>query len=296
MDICGVHFKNPVLAASGTFGFGKEYNRFFDVSKLGGICSKGLTLHEKAGNDGERVFETASGMLNSVGLQNPGVKHFLKYELPEMKKFNTVSIANLGGGTLEDYIGGVELLCDSSVDMIELNISCPNVKSGGMAFGIKSSTAYEVVNSVKKHCSNKPLIVKLSPNAEDIVDMAVKCCEAGADAVSLVNTFKAMAIDINRRKPIFKNITAGLSGPAIKPIALRMVYEVSKAIDVPVIGLGGICSWHDALEFIMAGASLIQVGTANFINPTICLDIIDGLENYMRNQNINSLKEITGII
>lgn len=296
MDICGVHFKNPVLAASGTFGFGKEYNRFFDVSKLGGICSKGLTLYEKSGNDGERVFETASGMLNSVGLQNPGVKHFLKYELPEMKKFNTVAIANLGGGTLEDYIDGVELLCDSNVDMIELNISCPNVKSGGMAFGIKAATAYEIVKNVKKYCNNKPLIIKLSPNAEDIVDMALKCCEAGADAISLVNTFKAMAIDINKKKPVFNNVTAGLSGPAIKPIALRMVYEVSKAVDVPVIGLGGICSWEDALEFIMAGASLVQVGTANFINPTACLDIIDGLKNYMEHENIKSLDEIRGII
>lgn len=295
MKVCGVDFKNPVLAASGTFGFGKEYNRFFDVSKLGGICSKGLTLNKKSGNDGERVFETASGMLNSVGLQNPGVKHFLEFELPEMKKFNTVVVANLGGGTLEDYVEGIKLLNDSEVDMIELNISCPNVKSGGMAFGIKSSTAYEVVSSVKKYCS-KPLIVKLSPNAENIVDMAVKCCDAGADALSLVNTFKAMAIDIRKRKPVFNNITAGLSGPAIKPIALRMVYEVSKAVDVPVIGLGGVSSWQDAVEFIMAGASLIQVGTANFANPLISLEIINGLEDYMKDENIKDLSEIRGII
>lgn len=295
MKVCGVNFKNPVLVASGTFGFGEEYNRFFDVSRLGGICSKGLTLNEKYGNDGERIFETASGILNSVGMQNPGVRHFLKFELPEMKKFNTVIIANLGGGTLEEYIEGIKLLNDSEVDMVELNISCPNVKSGGMAFGIKSSTAYEVVSSVKKYCK-KPLIVKLSPNAEDIVDMAVKCCEAGADALSLVNTFKAMAIDIIKRKPVFNNVTAGLSGPAIKPIALRMVYEVSKAVNVPVIGLGGICSWKDAVEFIMAGASLIQIGTANFSNPLISLDIINGLENYMKNENIKDLSEIRGII
>ncbi|MBA5851259.1 dihydroorotate dehydrogenase [Clostridium sp. cel8] len=295
MDICGVKFKNPIIAASGTFGFGEEYNRLFDVSKLGGICSKGLTLNEKLGNDGIRIFETASGILNSVGLQNPGVEHFLKFELPIMKKFDTVIIANLGGSTLEDYIEGVELLNNSDVDIIELNISCPNVKCGGMAFGIKSDVAYKVVKSVRKHCI-KPLIVKLSPNAEDIVDMAIKCRDAGADALSLVNTFKAMAIDIENKKPIFENVTAGLSGPAIKPIALRMVYEVSKAVDIPIIGIGGISTWRDAVEFIMAGASLIQVGSANFINPLACIDILDGLKDYMKRENIESLDQICGII
>lgn len=295
MDICGVNFKNPVIAASGTFGFGEEYNKIFDVSRLGGICSKGLTLNKKEGNDGLRIFETPSGILNSVGLQNPGVKHFLKFELPEMKKFNTVVIANLGGATLEDYVEGIKLLDDSDADMIELNISCPNVKCGGMAFGIKSSIAHKVVSSVKKYCK-KPLIVKLSPNAEDIVDMAQKCANAGADAISLVNTFKAMAIDIYNRKPVFNNITAGLSGPAIKPIALRMVYEVSKAIDIPVIGIGGICTWRDAVEFIMAGASLIQVGTANFINPAACIEILDGIENYMKHENLKDLSEICGVV
>ncbi|MCH3962768.1 MAG: dihydroorotate dehydrogenase [Clostridium sp.] len=295
MDICGVNFKNPIIAASGTFGFGEEYNKIFDVSTLGGICSKGLTLNKKEGNNGLRIFETPSGILNSVGLQNPGVKHFLKFELPEMKKFNTVVIANLGGATLEDYVEGIKLLDDSDVDMIELNISCPNVKFGGMAFGIKSSIAYEVVSSVKKYCK-KPLIVKLSPNAEDIVDMAQKCSNAGADAISLVNTFKAMAVDIYNRKPVFDNITAGLSGPAIKPIALRMVYEVSKAIDIPVIGIGGICTWEDAVEFIMAGASLIQVGTANFINPNACTEILDGIENYMKHEKLKDLSEIRGVV
>ncbi|MHC1720584.1 MAG: dihydroorotate dehydrogenase [Clostridiaceae bacterium] len=293
--ICGIEFKNPVIAASGTFGFGEEYGEYYDVSRLGGISSKGLTLNPKEGNNGLRVFETRAGMMNSVGLQNPGVDGFIKNELVKMKKLNTVVIANLGGGTMEEYLKGIEMLSSSDADMIELNISCPNVKSGGMAFGIKSDVAYEVVSEVKKICS-KPLIVKLSPNAEDIVDMACKCCEAGADAISLVNTFKGMAIDINRRKPVFENITAGLSGPAIKPIALRMVYEVAKAVDVPVIGLGGIASAKDAIEFIMAGATAIQVGTANFMKPDICLDIIAGIEEFMKKENIRDLKEITGCI
>lgn len=285
IDICGVKFKNPVIAASGAFAFGTEYNEIYDVSKLGGICSKGLTLDRKEGNLGIRSFETRSGMLNSVGLQNPGVEHFIKVELQAMKKFNTVIIANLGGNSEEEYIKGVEKLNDSIVDIIELNISCPNVKSGGMAFGIKSEVAGKIVDSVKRVC-RKPLMVKLSPNAEDIVDMAYTCCEAGADALSLVNTFKAMAVDIENRKAVFDNITAGLSGPAIKPIALRMVYEVSKAVDIPVVGIGGICSWQDALEFIMAGASAIQVGTANFIKPDICLDIIEGIEEYMKKRKL----------
>lgn len=295
VNICGVDFKNPVIAASGTFGFGEEYNNFYDVSKLGGISSKGLTLNKREGNDGIRIFETRAGILNSVGLQNPGVDKFIEEELPKMKNFDTVIIANLGGGTLEDYLLGVEKLNNSDVDMIELNISCPNVKSGGMAFGIKSMVAYEVVAEAKKICK-KPLMVKLSPNAEDIVNMAYKCCEAGADALSLVNTFKAMAIDINKRKPVFNNVTAGLSGPAIKPIALRMVYEVYKAVRVPIVGMGGISTWQDAIEFIMAGSSAIQVGTANFINPKVCLDIIYGIEEYLIKENIKDIKEITGII
>lgn len=295
VNICGVDFKNPVIAASGTFGFGEEYNDFYDVSKLGGISSKGLTLNKREGNDGIRIFETRAGILNSVGLQNPGVDKFVESELPKMKKLDTVIIANLGGGTLEDYLLGIEKLNNSDVDMIELNISCPNVKSGGMAFGIKSMVAYEVVAEAKKICK-KPLMVKLSPNAEDIINMAYKCCEAGADALSLVNTFKAMAIDINKRKPVFNNVTAGLSGPAIKPVALRMVYEVYKAVKVPIVGMGGISTWQDAIEFIMAGASAIQVGTANFINPRVCLDIIDGIEEYLIKENIKDIKEITGII
>ncbi|MDP4146014.1 MAG: dihydroorotate dehydrogenase [Bacillota bacterium] len=295
VNICGIDFKNPVIAASGTFGFGEEYNEYFNVSKLGGICSKGLTLNPKEGNDGYRVHEIRGGMMNSVGLQNPGVDAFINRELPKMKTFDTVSIANIGGGTIEDYVQGVEKLCGSDVDMIELNISCPNVKHGGMAFGIKCEVAFEVVSQVKKICT-KPLMVKLSPNAEDIVAMAVKCREAGADAISLVNTFKGMAIDIKKRKLVFDNVTAGVSGPCIKPMALRMVYEVCKAVDIPVVGMGGICTAEDAIEFIMAGAHAVQVGTANFIKPDICVDIIDGIEAFMKNQGIKDLSEIRGIV
>ncbi|MDF2672509.1 MAG: dihydroorotate dehydrogenase [Clostridiales bacterium] len=294
VNVCGVDFKNPVIAASGTFGFGQEYGEVYDVSKLGGICTKGLTLNKKQGNDGVRVYETRGGMLNSVGLQNPGVDEFINIELPRMKEIDTVIIANLGGGCIEDYLAGIERLNSTEVDMIELNISCPNVKSGGMAFGIKAETAYDIVSRVKKLCK-KPLIVKLSPNAEDIVQMGYKCCEAGADALSLVNTFKAMAIDIKQKKPVFNNVTAGLSGPAIKPIALRMVYEVAGAVNIPIIGLGGIMSWEDALEFIMAGASAIQVGSGNFVKPDICLDIIAGINNYMDIEGIKNLDEIIGI-
>lgn len=295
VDINGVNFKNPVIAASGTFGFGEEYSQIYDVSKLGGISTKGLTINKKEGNDGIRIYETSSGIMNSVGLQNPGVDNFIKYELPKMKNLDTVILANLGGGSIEDYLMGIEKLNNTEVDIIELNISCPNVKHGGMAFGIKSDVAYKVVSEVKNIC-NKPLMVKLSPNAEDIIDMAYKCCDAGADSISMVNTFKAMAIDIKNRKPVFNNISAGLSGPAIKPIALRMVYEVCKHIDVPVVGIGGISSAEDAIEFIMSGAHAVQVGSANFIKPDICLDIINGIEKFMIDEGIKDISEIRGII
>lgn len=295
VNVAGVPFKNPIIAASGTFGFGEEFGEIYDVSRLGGICSKGLTLNKKEGNDGIRIYETSSGILNSVGLQNPGVQGFIDNELVKMGKLDTVIIANLGGGTIEDYELGAEKLNNSSVDMIELNISCPNVKSGGMAFGIKNEVAYEVVSRVRSVC-RKPLMVKLSPNAENIAEMALACEKAGADAVSLINTIKGMAIDIKNRKPIFNNITAGLSGPGIKPIALRMVYEVSKVVSIPVVGIGGITSYMDALEFLMAGAAAVQIGTGNFIKPDICIDIIKGLEDYAKKEKLNSITEIIGII
>lgn len=293
--ICGINFKNPVIAASGTFGFGREFSQAYDLSKLGGICTKGLTFNPRQGNKGIRCCETASGMINSVGLQNPGIQSFLDNDLAFMSSLNTVIIANLSGSSIQEYVQGAELLNSSNVDMIELNISCPNVKEGGMNFGIKTQSAVQVLGQVRKAVS-KPLIVKLSPNAEDIVDMAVTCEKNGADGISLVNTFKAMSIDIYKRKPIFKNITAGLSGPCIKPIALRMVYEVSKAVTIPVIGMGGISCWQDAVEFIMAGACAVQIGTMNFIKPDICLDIIKGIEMFMAKNNFNSISEMKSII
>ena len=290
-----INFKNPVVMASGTFGFGKEYNEIYDIQKLGGVSSKGLTLQKRDGNNGMRVWETPSGMMNSVGLENPGIQGFIDNELQFFKNFDFLRIANVGGGTIEDYIEGVKLLNNQPIDMIELNISCPNVKAGGMAFGIKNEVAREIVREVRK-ATDLPLVVKLSPNAEDIVGMAKVCEEEGADGISLVNTFKAMAIDINKRKPVFENVYAGLSGPAIKPIALRMVHEVCKNVNIPVMGMGGITTWQDAIEFIMAGATCIQVGTANFINPKIGLDIIAGIESYMEREGIESLDEIRGIL
>lgn len=295
VNINGVEFKNPVIAASGTFGFGAEYNNFYDVGILGGISSKGLTINPKEGNDGLRVFETPSGMMNSVGLNNPGIDAFIEKELPKMKKLGTNILANVGGGCLEDYEAAISKIDKTDVDMIELNISCPNVKHGGMAFGIKSDVAYDVVKKVRA-LTTKPLMVKLSPNAEDIVDMAVKCQKAGADSISLINTLKGMAIDPYKRKPVFNNVTAGLSGPAVKPIALRMVYEVSKAVDIPVIGLGGISNGLDAIEFMMAGASAIQIGTVNFFNPMAGKEIIEEMEGFLKSQGIKDINEIVGII
>lgn len=289
----GVEMKNPVIAASGTFGFGKEYDEFFDISKLGGISSKGLTLEPRFGNQGERLVETPSGLINSIGLQNPGVDAFIKEDLPFLQTKDTAIIANLGGSTIESYLEGVEKLNETAVDIIELNISCPNVKHGGMALGIKADIAYEAVNEVRKICK-KPLMVKLSPNAENIIEMAQRCEEAGADSLSLVNTFQAMAIDIYKKKPVFNNLFAGLSGPAIMPIALRMVYQVCGAVKVPVVGLGGISTWQDAAAFLMAGATAVQVGTANFVKPTVSLDIIDGLEEFLKSQGCKSVEEIIG--
>lgn len=290
-----VTLKNPVIAASGTFGFAREYADYFSLSRLGGISTKGLTLEERNGNTGIRIHETVGGIMNSIGLQNPGVDKFIEEELSFLSSQDTTIIANVGGSTVEEYILAVEKLNDTDIDIVELNISCPNVKEGGISFGTKSDIAYNVVKQVRKICK-KPLMVKLSPSAEDIKDMAVKCVEAGADSLSLVNTFPALAIDIKKRKPIFDNITAGLSGPCIKPIALRMVYEVSKVVDVPVVGIGGISNYKDAIEFIMAGATAIQIGTANFVNPKACIEIIEGIEQYMKEEKINALKEIRGII
>lgn len=295
VNINGVDFKNPVIAASGTFGFGAEYNNFYNVGILGGISSKGLTLNPKEGNSGIRVVETPQGMMNSVGLQNPGIDKFISEELPKMKMLGTNVIANVGGGCIEDYEIAVDKLRGTDIDMIELNISCPNVKSGGMAFGIKSDVAYEVVKKIKA-IADKPLMVKLSPNAENIVEMAIKCEEAGADSISLINTLKGLAIDPYKRKAVFDNVYAGISGPAVKPIALRMVHEVSKATNVPIIGLGGITSGIDAIEFMMAGATAIQIGTVNFYNPMAGKEIIEEIEAFCIKEGIRDIKEIIGVI
>lgn len=295
VNLCGFELKNPIIMASGTFGFGKAYGEIYDINILGGISSKGLTLEKRDGNEGIRVYETPSGMMNSVGLENPGVVGFIENELEYFSKLDLCRIVNLGGGCEEDYVKGAELLNDKDFDIIELNISCPNVKHGGMAFGIKSEVARDVVRAVRKS-TTKPLMVKLSPNAEDIVEMARVCEEEGADAISLVNTFKAMAIDIYSKRPVFNNVTAGLSGPAIKPIALRMVYEVCQAVNIPVVGMGGITNAKDVIEFIMAGATCVQIGTANFTDPKIGEKIIDDLKVYMIENNIKSLDEIRGIV
>jgi dihydroorotate dehydrogenase (NAD+) catalytic subunit len=293
VKLCGLTLKNPLIAASGTFGFGEEFTPYMEVSRLGGICSKGLTLHPKEGNNGERMWETAAGMLNSVGLQNPGVPHFIAHELPLMRACGTTVIANLGGGTQEEYVEGAALLNDADIDMLELNISCPNVKKGGAAFGVDADVAYDVVRAVRAAYHGR-LMVKLSPHAEDIADMASACEEGGADAVSLINTIKAMAIDVYKRRPVFRNGIAGLSGPAIKPIALRMVYEAAKAVKIPVVGLGGIMTGLDAIEFIMAGATAVQVGTANLVKPDKSITILEELEDFLAAQGIASLDEIRG--
>ena len=293
VELLGRRLAGPVIAASGTFGYGEEYAGMYDLRVLGGICSKGLTLNGRYGNEGERLYETPAGLINSIGLQNPGVRHFIEHELPAMRALGPAVMANLGGSTVETYEEGARLLDAADVDFIELNISCPNVKAGGIAYGVKAESAREVVSRVRK-CTKKPLIVKLSPNAENITEMALACEEAGADGLSLVNTFQAMAIDIEKRRPVFDNVFAGLSGPAIRPIALRMVYQGCKAVKVPVVGLGGIATAEDALAFIMAGAAAVQVGTANFANPRACEDIARGMAAWMDAHGVKSLAEIRG--
>ncbi len=295
VELCGIEMKNPVILASGTCNFGKELNEKFDISKLGGLSLKGLTLNAHCGNSGERVFETASGMMNSVGMENPGVKKFIEKELPRLNQIDTLKIVNLGGHSKDDYIQGIELLNDADIRIIELNISCPNVKSGGMSFGIDAKSAGELVGDIRKICKHK-LMVKLSPNAKDIVELA-KACEAnGADSLSLINTVQAMAVDIRKKKPFFENVYAGLSGPAVKPIALRMVHQVCQNVKIPVVGIGGISSWEDVVEFIMVGASAIQIGTANFANPHTAIKIIEGLESYCEREKLKNINEIKGII
>lgn len=293
VNIAGLELKNPVIAASGTFAFGREYSRYFDLSTLGGISVKGLTLKPRKGNPPPRIAETPMGILNSVGLQNPGVQTFIEKEIPFLRNFDTAIIANASGNTLEEYESIVEILSDADIDAIELNLSCPNVKEGCMVFGSSAHGVNTVVSKVKRF-AKKPLIVKLTPNVTDISEIAKAAQDAGADAVSLINTVLGMAIDAKTRRPILGNITGGLSGPAIKPIALRMVYEVSKAVSIPIIGMGGISNGTDAVEFLLAGATAVMVGTAGFVDPMAWVNTVEGIEAYMKEHHINSVNELIG--
>ncbi|MEW6618941.1 MAG: dihydroorotate dehydrogenase [bacterium] len=280
VNIASIKMKNPVMVASGTFGYGEEYAQLIDLNKLGAIVSKGITLAPRQGNPPPRIVETPCGMLNAIGLENVGVEKFIKEKLPYLRQFDTPLIANIAGKTVEEYVELARRL-DGLVDGLEINISCPNVAKGGLEFGQDSSLTYQVVSNVRQ-VSKVPLITKLSPNVTDIKVIARAAEDAGTDAISLINTIMGMAIDVNTRKPILANITGGLSGPAIKPIALRMVFEVAKAVHVPIIGQGGIMNTTDALEFIIAGATAVAVGTANFVDPQVPLKIIAGIENYLR--------------
>ena len=295
VNLCGVSLKNPVIAASGTFGFGREFHELYDVGTLGGISTKGLTNEPRLGNPVPRIAESRGVILNAVGLQNPGVEHFIEYDLDWLKSTGTCVIANVAGKTLDDY----QKICarlDGKVDMIELNISCPNVKSGGMAFGIKPETVEEVSHVAKLGAKNTPLIVKLSPNVESIAANAQAAERGGADAISLINTLTGMAIDIERRRPIIANNTGGVSGAGVKPIAVRMVYEAAQAVKIPVVGMGGITCAEDAIEFLMAGATAVQVGTANFTDPYAMPKIIKGLNDWCDRHGIENISSLTGVL
>ena len=293
VNIAGVKFNNPVIMASGTYGFGKEYGEYIDLNKLGGISVKGLTLLERKGNPPPRIAETPSGILNSVGLQNPGVQVFKQQYMPFLKGYDTRIIANIAGNTIEDYCEMAEILGDSGVDAIELNVSCPNVKAGCLAFGTTPQGIAEITRSVKRYCK-QPLIVKLTPNVADIKSIAKAAEDEGADAVSLINTLLGMAIDIHRKKPVLANNFGGLSGPAVKPVAVRMVYEVANTVNIPVIGMGGIATAEDAIEFLLAGASAIMVGTANFVDPLVPEKIINGIVEYLKQNNYNNIYSVIG--
>lgn len=295
VSIAGIEFKNPVMPASGTFGSGKEFYELTDLNKLGAVVTKGVASEPWEGNPTPRIAETYGGMLNAIGLQNPGIDAFIKRDLEFLKQYDTRVIVNVCGESIKEYVEVVEKLSNTDVDMLEINISCPNVQSGGIAFGQNPKTAFEITNEIKKH-AKQPVIIKLSPNVTDITEMARAVESAGADVISLINTLIGMKIDINRRQFAIANRTGGLSGPAIKPVALRMVYQTAKAVKIPIIGMGGIMTAEDAIEFIMAGASAVAVGTANFNNPNVMVEIIEGIEKFMIEKNIEDLKDITGIV
>lgn len=295
VNICGIEFKNPVIPASGVFGYGREYEELFPLSKLGGIATKGTTITKRNGNPSPRIAETPSGMLNSVGLQNPGIDKFISDELPNLMTKDTVILANIAGSTAEECVEIAKKLDETDVHMIELNISCPNVKQGGMAFGATCEGAASVTKLVRQ-ATKKPLIVKLSPNVTSITDIAKAVEAEGADAVSLINTLLGMRIDINTRRPILKNNMGGMSGPAVFPVAVRMIWQVANAVNIPIIGMGGVASGNDAVEMMMAGASAIQVGAAIFTDPYAPLKIVDGINGFLDNNNISSVKEIIGTV
>ena len=293
INFAGIEMKNPVTVASGTFGYGREYADFFDLGKLGAIITKGTSLKPKSGNKPPRVCETASGMLNSIGLQNPGVEYFAQNDLPFLRKFDTKIIVNACGSTIDEYVELCKILNTLDIDGVELNLSCPNVKEGCMAFG----NTYEGVKTVTKEVRKvlqKPLIVKLTPNVTDIASIAKGVEDGGADAVSLINTLLGMKIDIHKRKPVLANNTGGLSGPAIKPVAVRMVYQVAQAVNIPIMGLGGIVSGEDAIEFMLAGATTVSIGAGNFIDPYTSIKTIEGIEEYMKKYNIENISDIIG--
>ena len=286
IDLAGIKLKNPIIMASGTYGYGEEFKNFYDPKILGGISSKGITRHPKKGNEGIRIWETPSGILNSIGLENPGVEEFVKEKIYSMQELGTEIFVNLGGNTIEEYVESTKILNDYDFAAIELNISCPNVKEGGMAFGMDKDSAARVVREVMK-VTNKKVFVKLSPNAGDIVGIAKAVEAEGATGLSLINTILGMAIDINREEIVFNNTYAGLSGPAVKPIALRILHQVARAVDIPIIGMGGITSYKDVLEFLMAGATAVEIGTYNFMNPKAGAEIISDLEKYLEEKNKN---------
>ena len=295
ITIGGVEFKNPVMTASGTFGSGMEYGEFVDLNKLGAVVSKGVANVPWPGNPTPRVTEVYGGMLNAIGLQNPGVDVFMERDIPFLKKYDTKIIANVCGKSVEDYIEVVEKLSDTDIDMMEINISCPNVKEGAIAFGQKAESVYNITDVLKKH-SRKPIIMKLSPNVTDITEMAKASEAAGADAISLINTITGMKIDIERRSFALANKTGGMSGPAIKPIAVRMVYQCAKAVNIPIIGMGGIASSEDAIEFLMAGATAVAAGAMNFVNPYLTEELVDGIDRFLDNHNVSSVKDIIGCV
>lgn len=293
VKIAGVPFENPLIGASGTVGFGHEYAKFYPLSTLGGISCKGITLKERPGNPPPRIAETSAGMLNSVGLQNPGVEHFIREDLPWLKQQGTAVIANIAGSTPEDYCAMAECLSGTDIDMIELNISCPNVKAGGAQFGVTPQGVESITTEVRKHCT-KPLMVKLTPNVADIAENAAAAEAAGADAVSLINTLTGMRIDIHTRRPVLRNNTGGMSGPAVFPVAVRMVWQTAQRVKIPVVGLGGISTWQDAVEMMLAGAAAFQVGTAFFTDPYAPVKILKGLDEYLNQNKIASVTELTG--